>query len=273
MRMEALKCQFFVLIFISSAVFGLPPSYTEKVDSIPNVCESCFPAIVKWGGKTHCAPAAVSNSLVWLSKNGFPSLQPFHDGNEDEDQARLVNLLGEIMGTSEYGGTSPYNVFLGLKSYLAEKNITYRRMAAEGLREVPSFVNVDANLVKLDWIKAGTLGKNSVWILIGWYKYDPKTDTYHIYDGHWMTVVGYGKDRAGRDDSNILIVHDPAERAQRKNYYPTISILKHGTLAEDNPKPTDQTRSAVSALSITGDVVIKPGADYGIIEGAYRLEL
>lgn len=261
-----------VMIFISPISLGLPSSYTEKAESIPNICESCFPAIVKWGGKPHCAPAAVSNSLVWLSKNGFPSLQPFHDGNEEENQARLVNLLGEVMGTSEHGGTSSYNVLLGLKSYLAEKNVKYRRMAAQGLRKVPSFVDVDADVVTLDWIKEATLGQSSVWILVGWYKYDSRTDIYRIYDGHWMTVVGYGRNRAGRKDSNILIVHDPAERAQRKNYYPTISTLKHGTLADEDPKSSDQRRPAVSALSITGDVVIKPGADYGIIEAAYRLE-
>jgi len=88
-----------------------------------------------------------------------------------------------------------------------------------------------------------------------------------------MTVVGFGKNRAGRNDPEVLIVHDPAERAERKNYYPRITALRHGTLIDNDPNPHDTARPANSALSISGDVVLKPGADFGIIEGAYRLEL
>jgi hypothetical protein len=88
-----------------------------------------------------------------------------------------------------------------------------------------------------------------------------------------MTVVGFGKNRAGRNDPEVLIVHDPAERADRKNYYPRIISLQHGTLTDNDPQAHDKARPATSALSISGDVVLKPGADFGILEGAYRLEL
>jgi len=88
-----------------------------------------------------------------------------------------------------------------------------------------------------------------------------------------MTVVGFGKNRAGRNDPEVLIVHDPAERAERKNYYPRIIPLRHGTLTDNDPKSHDETRPANLALSISGDVVLKPGADFRIIQGAYRLEL
>jgi hypothetical protein len=244
--------------------FAGPVFFTEKADQVPNICQSCFPDIIKWGGKPHCAPAAVSNSLAWLSKNGFPSLQPFQGGEQSADQARLVNKLGEVMGTSENGGTSPKQVLSGLKSFLTEKKITYKRMAATGWRTVPSFVSIDNPSANLEWIKEGTLGKGSVWILIGWCKYDSAKDNYKIYDGHWMTVVGYGKNREGKEDPNIIIVHDPAERAERKNYYATIGSLEHGTI--------DDSRAAKGVLTLNGDVVLKPSADRGIIQGAYRLE-
>jgi len=80
-----------------------------------------------------------------------------------------------------------------------------------------------------------------------------------------MTVVGYGKNRRGDVDLNILVVHDPAERSERKNYYATISKLDNGTI--------DNSLAAKDVLTIQGDVVIKPGADAGLIQGAYRLEL
>ena len=252
---------------------AVPEYFTEKANSTPSICESCFPSIVKWGGKTFCAPAAVSNSLVWLANNGFPSLQPFHDDNPQVAQARLVNMLGDVMGTSEHSGTSPFSVFSGLKQFLDDRHVKYKRMAAVGWRNVPDFVAVDDSSVKLGWLKEGVLGNSSEWILIGWYKYDSQTDSYRIYDGHWMTVVGFGKNRAGRNDPEVLIVHDPAERAERKNYYPRIIPLQHGTLTDNDPQAHDKARPAKSALSISGDVVLKPGADFGILQGAYRLEL
>ena len=43
----------------------------------------------------------------------------------------------------------------------------------------------------------------------------------------------------------------------------------HDFVAERRPGATYEG----SALSISGDVVLKPGADFGIIQGAYRLEL
>jgi len=107
-----------VLALCSQSFAAIPEYFSEKADLAPNICESCYPALVQWGGKPHCAPAAVANGLVWLSKNGYPSLQSFHSSNPDEDEARLVDLLGKVMGTTEHGGTSPRSALSGLKKYL-----------------------------------------------------------------------------------------------------------------------------------------------------------
>ena len=189
---------------------------------------------------------------------------PFQDQDQNIGQARLVELLGEVMGTSETGGTSPIKVLNGLRIYLENKKVKYRRLASTGWRSVPDFVYVDSSIVNLSWIKEGTFGKNSVWILIGWCKYEPKADNCDIFDGHWMTAVGYGKDRSGHLDPSILVLHDSAERAERKNYYARIEVLSHGRI--------DGSRSARDVLTLTGDVVLKPTADRGLIQGAYRLE-
>jgi len=85
-----------------------------------------------------------------------------------------------------------------------------------------------------------------------------------------MTVVGYGKNRLGEVDPQVLIVQDPAERAERKNYFSTLTTLKHGVLIDNGPP--ESSRDANGALSMTGDVVLKPGADFGIIQEAFRLE-
>ena len=255
--------QFFILT--SVAAFSAPAYFTDKVDSTPNICQSCFPEIVRWKGKPHCAPAAVSNSMVWLAHNGFPELQPFSSTDTMSDHAKLVDKLGEVMNTTETAGTSPTKVFSGLKKYFEDKKVKYKRMASVGWRGVPDFVAKDNQKVSLEWIKEGILGKGSVWILIGWCKFDVLKKNCKIYDGHWMTVVGYGKDRTGKVDPNILIVNDPAERAERKNYFPTLKVCAEGFIDDQIP--------ANEVLSLQGDVVIKPGSDLGVIQGAYRLEL
>jgi hypothetical protein len=254
------------LLILSVSAFAAPAYFTEKADTVPNICQSCFPKIIQWEGKPHCAPAAVSNSLVWLSQNGYPELQPFHGDDILTDQAKLVNTLGEVMNTTKNGGTSPRKVLSGLKKYFEQNKIKYKRLAAVGWRDVPDFVANDNTKVNLDWIKDGVLAKGSTWILIGWCKYElKKRNNCKIYDGHWMTVVGYGKDRSGKTDPDVLIVHDPAERAERKNYYPTIAARTNGTI--------DDTISGENVLNLQGDVILKPGADLGVIQGAYRLEL
>ncbi len=250
---------------ISQAVFALPAFFVEKVENTPNICQSCFPSLIKWGGAPHCAPAAVSNSLVWLSKNGYPALQPFSESDPIRAQAKLVNELGDIMGTTSEEGTSPKQVLMGLSSYLLQKGVKYKRLAGVGWRSLPEVVSNDGAMVDPPWIKEGVLGNNSVWILVGWCKDDPKTSDCKIYAGHWLTVVGYGKDRKGHLNPNVLIVHDSAERAERINYYPLLKKLDHGTI--------DGKISAVGVLTLSGDIVFKPGADKAVIQGAYRLEL
>jgi len=111
----------FLFLITFCKAFAIPDYFTEKADQIPNICQSCFADIIQWGGRPHCAPAAVSNSLVWLSKNGFESLQPFHSDDSQKDQARLVDLLGQTMKTTENAGTSPFKVLSGLKEYLESK--------------------------------------------------------------------------------------------------------------------------------------------------------
>lgn len=256
---------FSLLSLFPFVILAKPVSFVEKADEISNICQSCYPKIVRWGGKPHCAPAAFSNSLVWLSTHGYPALQPYHDSAAEVAQARLVDHLGEVMGTSEKAGTSPSKALAGLKRYMEMKQVPYIRIASTGWRTVPDFVKNDGPLANLDWIKEGILAKGSVWILIGWCRYNPNKDNCEIYDGHWMTVVGYGKDRSGHEDPSILIVHDPAERAERKNYYPKLIPLQSGTI--------DNSVHAKGVFKLTGDIIIKPSADFGVIQGAYRLEL
>ena len=45
------------------------------------------------------------------------------------------------------------------------------------------------------------------------YRTEEAGTTYRKIGTHWATFVGYGQDESGRNDPNVLIVHDPAPRA------------------------------------------------------------
>jgi hypothetical protein len=71
----------FLCFFLCAGLFalpawGLPGSYTEKALSTPDLYQGDRQARLPGGGRGYCAPVAVSNSLVWLMHNGFPSLLP-----------------------------------------------------------------------------------------------------------------------------------------------------------------------------------------------------
>src|SRR5262249_51732734 len=97
-----------------------------------------------------------------------------------------------------------------------------------------------------------------------------------LVGGHYVTVVGYGVDRAGNTDPGILIVHDPSSRAgnEPSNQYVKLRELHSGQLIK---KPTwkreGYPRPAAGLFSVEGEMKIKNIADVGIIEGAYRLKM
>jgi len=53
-----------------------PGIYTEKINSIPDMTQTDPAAKLPNGGRSHCGPVAVSNSLMWLAGNGFENLSP-----------------------------------------------------------------------------------------------------------------------------------------------------------------------------------------------------
>jgi hypothetical protein len=49
---------------------------TDKIRDTPDLMQSLPAAALPEGGIAHCGPVAVSNSLVWLARHGYPQLAP-----------------------------------------------------------------------------------------------------------------------------------------------------------------------------------------------------
>ena len=255
--------------------WALPEYFLDKVDAVPQICQSCMPKEIKWGGRPHCAAAAIAESLLWLAENGYPSVQPFQSGDVAVDRIHLVAALGEWMGTTATEGTSPRQALSGLRDFLSKQKVSYRGIKAVGWRSVPEFVSVQEQNTSLSWIKEGTLGNSSVWILVGWYRYSAEKGEYDLLDGHWLNVVGYGKNRAGKLDRDVLVVKDSAERSASQNkYYVRVEELKAGTLVDSSGTFSKYLpRPAAGSLSLSGELIFKAQATHAIVQGAYRLEM
>jgi C-terminal processing protease CtpA/Prc len=252
---------------------NLPNFYTENINSIPDLTQTDERANFQGGGTEYCCLVAIANSLMWLDSKGFPDLVE-NSGSQFDDEVRLVKLLGSkaYMDTSLDEGTGTTNIMRGLKKYIQDCGYEIDHLEYQGWRKHPEEMKTRYPVPQLDWLKQGILSKGSVWLNVGWYKYNPSKDEYQRIAGHWVTLVGYGKDEKNRIDPNILILHDPSPRAGKdfNNGYASAEIIGSGSLAG---KWIGLPRSAVGYYKLGGGMHIKKETDTAIIDGAIGLKL
>lgn len=272
--MHKLMC-FVFLCFIIYAVptFAQPAYYTEKIHSIPDLMQSDKRADFPGGGTQYCCLVAVGNSLMWLDSNGFPDLVE-NSGSLFDDEVKLVKLLGSkaYMDTSLVNGTGTTKLMRGIKKYVQGRGYEIEQLEYQGWRKHPKEMKTKFPIPRLSWIKEGIVGNGAVWLNVGWYKYDSSEDKYMRIAGHWVTLVGYGKDENGSINPNTLILHDPSPRAGKhfSNEYATVSKIRNGTLTGEW---LGLPRSAVGYYKLGGGMHIKKQADVAIIDGAIALKL
>src|SRR6266496_1521053 len=74
---------------IPTAASKVPAIYLDKVGATPNLMQSLPEAKLPWNGAPHCGPVAVSNSMIWLGKNGYERLS-LPGAEKPEVQGQLV---------------------------------------------------------------------------------------------------------------------------------------------------------------------------------------
>ncbi|NLW31477.1 MAG: hypothetical protein GXY77_08490 [Fibrobacter sp.] len=234
------------------------PDY-KRISSIPDYYqkENRF-GTYPLNGSMHCGPVAVSNSLIWLSKNGVASLVP-SSGDDLLDQHNIIEKLAskEYMNTRSIGSTVQ-DLCRGLKKYLDEKAIE-GLLLFEGMYTVTDKFRGDTR-PDLDRIIKHTKGLRAAWLNIGWYRYDPDTNEYRKTGGHWVTLSGYKNENS----SDILIINDPATK-ERQMEYLEIEPIIDGTIINGNRN---------FPVNASGFFRFKTGKNrYGIIGGVVYLSL
>jgi len=289
-----------ILLALTGMVNAAPDMYLEKVESTPDMSQKDGIGYLPENGKGYCAPVAVSNAFVWLAENGFPELVP-STGDRKMSQIRVAAFLGEsqYMKTDSKKGTGPSRVLRGVSRYITEKGYPYK-LQYQGWRKHPKEFDTGVSTPDLDWVKKELLGKSAVWLNVGWYNYDPANASYNRIGGHWMTLVGFGKDRDNKPNKNMLIIHDPAARTRRTKPTHRHILATEIQSTDSDQKPTlnmntasyhermsiSQTqdgdaeengiglpRSAEGFYKLTGQLYIQKKAGFAILDGVVVLAM
>ena len=285
------KLFFKVIIFSFGSILSTLPSIAQpaicvdKIFSTPDFTQTDPRGHFAAGGKNYCAPVAVSNSFVWLSKHGFPGLMPGNSketkiGQDDkkliEQQIELIKILASpaYMNTRAEDGTEVANIVKGIKKYVLGRGYEIKQLSYQGFRMTDPEFDSGLKRPRVPWIKNAITGNSVVWLNIGWYKHKPDSTTYIRIGGHWVTLVGYGKDAQNQAISNVFVVHNPSQLAGTSfhNDFLTLAPVNNGVLVSHRilfgfPRPS------FGFYQITSGLPPIPDCNTAILEGAVMLEL
>lgn len=254
-----------------SASYVPPAVYSKKVASTPDLMQRN--SKLTNSGISYCAPVAVTNSLAWLAAHEFPKLLPTRSRDMESAMLEVAGVLGsaKYMNTDPNKGTGCSGVMKGVSRYIRDRGYEYERLEMQGWRKHARAFPPVAAIPQLAWIKKGLIGKSAVWLNVGWYKYDQSTNEYNRIGGHWVTLVGYERDRR-RKDPTVLIIHDPAPRAGRSfsNEFVSVEKIQSGTLTGEK---AGLPRNAEGYYKLGSGMHLNKKADVAILDVTVVLEM
>jgi len=242
--------------------------YTDKIDAIPDIYQRNNTIGLPGGGWYQCGPSSATNVLVWLYMNGFTNLS---SGTEQQALNLTVWKLSgpDFTNSNSLIGVDPDVLTRSIRKYVNNSGYVVTNMKFQGWKPVDEIFKTNVRAPQLDWIKQGIKSDSGVLLHQGWYTYNSNTDKYTRISGHWITAVGYGVNKNGTIDPNMIIIHDPVT-GNLKNEYINMTRINSGklsghTLIEGNSSDGFYIMSGSYLLTING---ITP--DYVILEGAIR---
>jgi hypothetical protein len=255
----------------------IPGSYSQRMNDVGDFKQNNPHAQFAEGGKDFCAPTCLSNYLMWLGKNGYPSLLPAGD-NDEEVQIALIKKLAssDYLGTDPNSGTSPQQIMLGLKKYITESGYLVKSLSYQGFRPATREFFTGLSTPSLTWLKAGSIAPKCCWLNIGWYTWDEDSDAYTRIGGHWMALVGYGSNAKKQSSPLTIIVHDPIPRfgTEKSNIFINLQKLDSGTLTGNYKGLPRSADGFYWYENYTDGVKMREFKTYyGIIDGGIVLEI
>lgn len=223
-----------LIVFVLLSGPAQAASYdTTRMDQFPDFSQT-DPALGLPGGGTHyCVPVATANALVWYAKErGYTDLLPVKGMSLTEKVSTVARQLGEsrYMSTAPKGGTSHVKFMKGLSGYISDagysSKITYR-----GRWNMPKkFGKIEVGAPDIYSIQDKFAAGSAVFLSIGYYKEGDRPGELKRIGGHFVTVVGYGVDKNGSVDRDMVVLHDPGDRRSPnvKKRYLRLEAMRQG---------------------------------------------
>jgi hypothetical protein len=179
-----------------------PEFFIEKVDSVPDLSMTDKALELPDGGGYFCGPVSIASSLIYLKKNGFEKLLPDYQGDTMRIYRDLICQLSEdkYMRTIPNKITPPGYMIRGLKKYVKDSGYDFDKIE---YKEFGKDENYDIDLLK------NRISNGYESIIFLWITKEIEPNVMKIIAGHWVSLVGYGKDEKGNTNSDILIIQDP----------------------------------------------------------------
>ena len=251
------------LFLVSCDLLAQAAAYRAKASAIPDFLQTDREAGFAKSGSQFCAPAAVSNSLMWLADHGYPNLRL--SGNARTAQIAMIRKLSgpRFMKTSPSIGTAVAQVLAGVAAYVAAAGYKIRELKYEGWRPAARDMAASKYPNPGDIKAAVADDRKAVWLNVGWYSYDEDSGDYVRSGGHWVTVVGY--------DHDDLLIHDPSPAAGAgfRTQRVTLDKLTEWRLTGEQ---RNLPRSARGYYEVGGEMAVASGKTC-ILDGAVLLTL
>jgi hypothetical protein len=218
------------------------------INSIPDFTQTDITEPELGYGSEFCGPVAAANSLYWLN------------GNHGDVKQLAVELGSpQYMNIDIDYGTTIEDFLHGIDVIARNMFGGYRRLEYQGFSPVARRYTSGKRVPNYQDLVDAITPESTVWIGVGWYRYDPRANVYHHVGGHWVTLVGYDRD--------TLVLHDPSPRAGEhfSNEFVKTSIINSGKLSGD---ATGLPVSARGYIRLGDGMHIKWIADTAIIDGA-----
>ena len=177
------------------------------------------------------------------------------------------------MNTNPDEGTGPSQLVFGAAKWVRDAGYHVERLEYQGWRVVhPKEIATGESIPRLEWLKKGMHDNAAVWINVGWYRYTPNNMQFERIGGHWVTLVGYGRDERGNKNPSYIIVHDPGSRAGTApaHEYVRTDQIPRGTLVGNK---TGLPRKADGYLALSRGMHISSRANGAILDAAIVMKL
>ena len=261
-----------LLVFISGGSAHAATYDTSRMDQFPDFSQTDPALKLPGGGEYYCVPVATANALVWYAKErGYSDLLPVRGVSMTEKVAAVARQLGEkkYMSTAPKGGTSHVRFMKGLSSYIKDAGYSSKIYYRGRWRMPKQYGRIKVGAPSIDDIQDKFSSGSAVFLSIGYYKQGSHSGELKRIGGHFVTVVGFGVDKNGSVDREMVVLHDPGDRssAVTKRYF-RLEEIRHGTFVSRNGSESD----ASEHLKVVEGFPLRDGL-VAVVDAVIALEL